>query len=478
MKRRMCFFVVATVGLAMACGGEDQADVDALEGRELAQTTQELIAVPCNDVSGTITEQSLVVTDATALKPFTMAAVLNAIRTTANVAAVSTNAAQPIYQRWMKTFGSTANAGDCNDPNIDPNDYGLACPRSSELKLASVSLSNFEPVALVNRFDLTPGSGANCGEYRIVFALRGPTAPQGRGFIIFEAALPNPNPAQGVDACLPVARFWQGLSTDASAASRALKLSNFYFKGTAVAGFPAVVKAAHYGLSTNSGTHTAGQVRTNFFIDFNEWHLREFKLKRTCGDAANPATCALDFAHVTSKVNPAEELFAGTHPRSAAFRTQFVTQVPALAGKSAALIRMNNSDAFNEFESVSQAGNVLYRNTANAAMRSAIQSKLTEIGSTLTVNNILDRATTQTCAGCHQVSQGSLGGGVRWLSPGFVHIDEAGQMSQQLATVFVPRRKAVLESFINARCTGAKPVIDPVIEMGMTVGGAPEGAPN
>jgi hypothetical protein len=275
----------------------------------------------------------------------------------------------------------------------------------------------------------------------------------GRAFIIFEAILPNPSPERGVEACLPVAQFWQGLTNDADVASRATKLENFYYRGTAVAGFAPVVRARHYGLANATGSVISGrpgQIRTNFFVDFAEWHLREFKLRKTCPTAS---TCRLLFDHVTVKTNPAEELFAGSHARSAAFREAFPAQVRRLASSTLTGIGMTVNNNHNEFESVSQASNVVYKNVANTQMRTAIQTELTRIGSRLTVNNILDRAATQTCAGCHQVSafQG-LGGGLTWPSTlGFVHIDEGGNLSPALTDTFLPRRRTVLEAFINAR---------------------------
>jgi len=405
---------------------------------------------------------------------------MNRIRTTANVA--TTENTTGVYQRWMRTFGSTAAPGDCNDPDVDPNQYGLACPRPPELKLARVdpfaasATTTFQPVAVFNRFDLAPSNGAHCGEYRVVYAMTS-SALAGRAFVIFEAALPNPNPAAGISACLPVAQFWQGLTADTSATSRAIKLENFYFKGTAVAGFAPVVQAAHYGLSTGSATHGAGQIRTNFFIDFAKWHLREFKLNRACTNAADPQTCQLAFDHVTVKANSADELFAGTHANAPAFRSAFTSKMGSLLSTDVASIGLVVADRFDEFESVSQDTKVLYSSLSDAAMRSAVQAKLTALGSTLTVNNALDRATTQTCAGCHQVSNGQpLGGGKTWPSSlGFVQVDETSQLSAALIGTFLPHRKVVLEKFINDRCTGAAPSS---VDADVTVGGGAVGAPN
>jgi hypothetical protein len=339
----------------------------------------------------------------------------------------------------------------------------------------------FKPVAVMNRLDLAPASGANCGEYRIVYAMTSTNAAiAGRAFVIFEAALPNPTPEQGLDACLPVAQFWQALSQDGSAASRAAKLEKFYYTGGAVPGFAPVVDAAHYGLAQQTATQrTAGQIRTNFFVNFAEWHLREFKLRRTCTTPTDASTCTLSFEHVTVKENPAEELFGGAHARSAAFLTNFLNQVPTLATNNVNAIKMKIGANFNEFESISQQSAVLYSTpgVAVTSVRNSIKAKLTAIGSTLTVNNVLDRATTQTCAGCHQVSNGAaLGGGLTWPSSAtFVHVDEQSNLSPALTTTFLPKRKSVLEAFINDRCDGSTPA---VLAEGTTVGGSLEGAAN
>lgn len=454
----------------------------------------------CPRVSGTDTNRSLVVTDSAILAQFPLKRTMDQIRTTANVA--STQTTLDVWQRWFKSFGASSASGDCDDANVDPNHYGLRCPRTNELALASLdpfaagAQTTFVPVALFNRFDLAPANGANCGEYRIVYAMR-PNSTFNRGFLIFEGVLPNPTPGAGINACLPVARFWQGLTTDASVSSRAAKLVKFYFTGGAVAGFAPVVQAAHYGLFTNTGVPTSGQIRTNMFVALPppvpppppdsfqpplppEWQLREFKTKRECTNPASPATCHLTFAHQTAKTNPAEELFAGTHAKSSSFQPSFESQVPGLAATTTVTgIRLGVADAFNEWESVSQASNVVYANSASSAMRSAIQSKLTAARSSLTPTNILDRATTQTCGGCHQQSNNqNLGGGLTWpASNGFTHVNEDSHLSPALTSTFLPRRKVVLESFINARCGGAPSEQLPTDDF-TTIGGSAIGAAN
>ena len=452
-------------------------------------TTEALTAAAAAcPVSGTDVTRALAVTTPTILARFGFTRVMTRLRATASIGELTNTA---LFQTWMKTFGASAAPGDCNDAGLDPNHYGLVCPRVPEAKLATVdpfaavATVTYQPVGLFNRFDLAPASGAHCGEYRIVYAMSSTgTQVGGRSFLIFEAALPNPTPSAGLAACLPVAQFWADLSADPSDTSRAAKLEKFYFTGGAVAGFPAVVDAHHYGLADGAtAAHGAGQVRTNMFIDNIQWQLREFKLRRTCTTPTDPTTCTLRFDHVTVKTNPANEVFGASHARSAAFHTAFPNQVAPLARASAATLGMSISDAFNELESVSHfdRNDVVYTAFADAPLRAAIQAKLTAMGSSLTVNNILDRATTQTCAGCHEKSNGApLGGGVIWPpSMGFVQIDEGRNLSPALRTSFLPRRKAVLEAFLNSHCAalaGASAL--PAADSGLTIGGSPEGAAN
>src|SRR5690349_16811 len=65
----------------------------------------------------------------------------------------------------------------------------------------------YVPLALTNRFDLAPANGANCGQYRAIYARR-TNVETDRLHIIFEATLPNPDPAAGLAGCRPVAEFW------------------------------------------------------------------------------------------------------------------------------------------------------------------------------------------------------------------------------------------------------------------------------
>src|SRR6185436_3495943 len=63
--------------------------------------------------------RSLAVTDPAALANFSFLRVMTQIAATAR----ATNTPLDIYKAWMATFAN------CSDPKIDPNGYGIVCPR-------------------------------------------------------------------------------------------------------------------------------------------------------------------------------------------------------------------------------------------------------------------------------------------------------------------------------------------------------------
>jgi hypothetical protein len=276
---------------------------------------------------------------------------------------------------------------------------------------------------------------------------------KGRAFIIFEGVMPNPHPQQGADACLPLGLFWHKLSS-LPAEERADALESFFFEGDVVDGFPAMIDPAHYGMSSGA----TGQIRTNFFVDDLEWNLREYSLRRQCGSPNASSPCALVVQQVRVKDNPAEELFSGTHPKANAFLLALPNIVESLAkATSDSEIHVSIPDEFTEWESVANRKDVNYRLVASAQTKGVISAKLTTLGSSITVEQLLDRATSQTCAGCHHtLAETPLGAGVNWSrQTKFVHVTESGLPSPLLTHSLLPARKLVLKDFINARCTQA-----------------------
>ena len=339
------------------------------------------------------------------------------------------------------------------------------------------------PIGLFNRFDLAPANGANCGEHRIVYARRsGITDGRNRNLIIFEASMPNPHLNQGLKGCDKIVKFWANLSKTSDLSKRADDLEDFYFNG--VANLPPVVEISHYGDNATG----VGQIRTNQFMQPAPttplvWNLREFKLRRTCSGG----TCsAMNVLPVTDKTNPFGPLFspAGTHPQKPPFETEFVTQVEDLASATLAGINMKTSDVFNGPQSLasgSTENNYLTQFAGPSALRNNIQSSLTSLGSTLSPDDIVKRARALSCAGCHRLSgnnalpaDNEVGGGLVWpASLGFTHVTEQAttvgadgitrfNLSPALLNNFLPKRKEVLDDFLDNKPKNTKNPDDPI----------------
>ena len=483
LRARLRAFVCArgalpAVGLAaslhlLACSGELAGD-----GNE---TLKEALAAACGSGSGVVPvdpSRSLFVTDDTALANFSFEKVMDQIVATGSSTGQT---ALALYQQLIAQSKPGASCGVINSsngffPDVNRNpfsgDFANCDHERARLQttnpFTSTTGDDYLPLALVNRFDLAPANGANCGEYRIAFGKRsGLTNPGARVLLNFEAVLPNPTPSRGLLGCLPVAQFWDQLSSNASATSRAAALANFYFKG--LAGFAPVIRAQNYGMNgPGYGMNGAGQIRGNMILniygisDPPTAGLVEFRLSQTC----NGATCSLSIASVPEENNPETGYFTSRGDNITVdhnFISVFVAQVPTLAVRTISAISMNlnynvdYSDAMgiDDFD-YDWTMWVLDHDTGNPPLLSAISAKLVSIGrSDLTPTQILDRALSQSCAGCHSISVGrNLGGGLTWpASNGFTHIDENKTLSPALTKEFLPARATNLINFINANTT-------------------------
>ncbi len=290
-----------------------------------------------------------------ALKNFSFEAVMEQIVTSGGVTVPggAEIAALALYQQLLSTLGAPACTGTVNGFPVD-------CP--SESKGATTNPfnggANGIPPALVNRFDLAPNNGANCGEYRVVFGVKAPTFAT-HFLMIFEATLPNPKPSAGLAACLPVAQFWDSLSAPGiTAASFASKLQSFYFDG--LPGFAPVIQAQNYGIGAPANTNT-GQIRVNMQAlgtavpnggdVVGNWEPGQFELSQQCPKGATTG-CTLTAVNTFVANNPFPGLFApvgdgGPGDGSQAFQTEFLSQVKALAATSIPVISMSTPNADN-----------------------------------------------------------------------------------------------------------------------------------
>jgi hypothetical protein len=393
-------------------------------------------------------------------------------------------AALALYQQMVGTLNAPVCTGTINGFPVD-------CPPEGQIATTNPFTGTdgkdiMVPTAVVNRFDLAPSDGSNCGEFRIVYAIN----PQeiefaDRFLMIFEGTLPNPTPAKGITACLPVAQLWDNLSAPGTTVDTLVStLVQFYFEGITVNGvqFAPVVQAQNYGFGFPNNADT-GQVRVNMLADqpFADWELRQFELSQACPDAGGPCTVTATNTFVTN--NPFAGLFETGGGSDPTFEAQFPGQVGALAAGSIPGISMSTPQQDNGGESDEsglQLQNYLTAANGNTTLIANIQKALDAIPSTLTPSDILNRATTQSCAGCHQISTGTkLGGGLTWPdSNGFVQVEETtGQQSIALANFFLPFRAKVLTKFINKHCAGAGAGADEVVA-GETVAGTETGGAN
>lgn len=330
---------------------------------------------------------------------------------------------------------------------------GEAGALSAAAMLDESNAQGMKPLALFNRFDLAPNNWANCGEHRIIYGREPGVGGPARFLLIFEAMVPNPNPAAGADGCKPVAEFWANLSEPGlSETELARRLSAFYYEGKTSPSLTApnlltpVVDYRNYG-----GDGGRGQVRANAFNP-PPWQLREWLTQRTFN--ATPGSLPLTFVPVSVKDNPLAELYrddlAGTtfqakNPATSAnlLHGQFLqaltstialrllsettsqhqtlvneldlyhlgTGVGAEVTPDKILLNtsaLGNDDKFNEFQSTSQGFSDAPGEGGTSLL---VTQMLAQVGSAANpfVNPqsgeiLLNRARAATCAGCHMTA--------------------------------------------------------------------------
>ena len=419
--------------------------------------------------------KSIFVTDITILKLFTFDELMERLASESSPKITK----ELLFQQWWDTANpKTAFNLSFGGPNCGPNGllntFPYTCPRNEgqqaiQFPYGPSTDATYTAIALSNRFDLTtPPSkgGGDCGEYRIVFERNsGASNALNRNLIIFEAVLPNPHPyPNSLKGCRPIQDLWEDLSEPSlPVATRAQRLHDFFYKGIPKAGVQPVVMAKHYG---SAAPNADGQIRTNQFMS-----------------GSNPQTCMLRQFHVVQDssgmkilpvavaTNPPASLFDETmnQPLGPGFRADFVNQVASLSNPDLNFIAMSTASQFDDGESIEGGPGgqptameyaPAFANSPN--FKAVIQAKLSS-ASTLTPDNVIARAQTQTCAGCHHLSlNANLGGGLTWPATlVFTHeqlappLDTTGpdglryQISPALQNVFLPFRKHVIETFLQ-----------------------------
>lgn len=452
------------VSLAAGCSGTTN------QMEEGSDSLSQAVKVTAIDV-----RRSLAVTEQTILSRFSLQRVLTQLATQSAVPGLTATA---LFQQWWDTQNQGPGlypGPHCDDTQTPPmgstiNGYPYLCRNGAEGSQASCdpfavnSACAYIPIGLFNRYDQAPENGAHCGEYRIVYAkVSGISSTSDRNLLIFEAALPNPHPQQGLKGCQKIIHTWADLTPENDIQKRAAALEDFYFSGQGAVG--PVVSIGNYG----DNALGSGQIRTNQFSNTTTgWSLREFKLRRTC---VGSACSSMRLVPVTNKNNSFGYLFdpSSTFAGAPAFRSFFPTQVASLNASSIAGLDISTPDVFNTAQSQASSASAaemrysVQFGTAPSALRTDLQTQLTSLGSTLTPDDIVARAQTQSCAGCHRLSNNvALGGGLTWpASLGFTHVTErqtevvAGEtrfvLSDTLLNQLLPARKAIFEDYLNNR---------------------------
>lgn len=432
---------------------------------------------------------------------FSLASTLGALAKQIPVAPADQPSAVDLFKTLWDTQNSVSvvpGGAQCTDDGGTVNGFPVSC-RTAEGAQASdgaVQIGKYWPIGLVNRLDLAHEGWRNCGEHRIVYGRKDVTsvAQLGRAFVIFEAVLPNPRPGCR-SACQPVAEFWANLSDPAlSTAARAEALRDFYYRG--LPGFEPVVHIDHYtaqGVSSSYGSSGSGQIRMNLFFSAL-WVLKELMLSLDCSGEE----CDLAFVPTMVKMNPFGPLWstavsgdAGNprHGLATDFQEDVLANVgslaaaaggacPGAAGGDINRITYPVARRFDAAESINFAsGPDDYRLSTlfsspppppTVRFVDLLQGSPDRCG--LTGVQLVARAMTQSCAGCHDsgiefglthadaIGPVKLPNGTtttRWPSSlEFVHASEINvggmhALSPALTDVFLPERRRIAVEMLN-----------------------------
>jgi hypothetical protein len=327
------------------------------------------------------------------------------------------------------------------------NGYPLQCSRLERLQFNN--LDAWFPTAAVNRLDLAPVDGSNCGQQRLVFGNDTPVG-NGRMLLIIEAQVPNPSPGCGIDACLPVAQFWASVDAEPDPAVRANLIANAFIGSGIGSGFGPFVNANQLGPN-------GGQIRTNNFNDA-PWTLREFHFDPGPSGLLRPAPVA--DAPNGQLWNDFSGLSQGPFCRDA-----FASSLAGLLTDNLAAMSFSVPEQCKDAESRNDFSQdyVSQLNAGGGAFINQLNNQL--LGTGLTAQDIAARARfAGSCIGCHQEAGGTpLGHGITApFQSDFVHVNERLQepcddgagscfaISDALRNEFLPHRQQVMSNFLGS----------------------------
>lgn len=346
----------------------------------------------------------------------------------------------------------------------DPTDSAetlYASMGASGFPTPGVALDAWYGVALVNRFDLADKEGTTCGEYRLIVSRPRQFMENSQFTFIFEASVANPRPELGRAGCRPLQAAWGQLSHEPDPVARAAALEAMYFTG--VAGFPPVVHIDHYG------AQGLGQVRGNFFLnaDLGPWNLDEFALHytTTADVGGRPRIWGATFVPRPVADVLGVNIFAAgpaVTRQVATLRAEFIAQLGSLAAAPVDIRYTvpESAQASADRAVVNPVGEAYVNLFAAAGGDTSTFGQEIAAGMAargirgITPTQMVRRAFTQSCGGCHDDARPDIGGGATWPknSPdGRVFIvDPNGGISGALVA-FLPERRARLQAFLACR---------------------------
>lgn len=425
----------------------------------------------CPDVVATDVDprRSLIETNVTALAPLTLDAVGSAVGTSAGLW-------DDDLHGWRLLGSILARFSPVSCPGyVSPapmprlgvevvglpgiNDYPILCERYEQ-----EAIYGWTTIAAVNRFDLAPADGSNCGEARLISSTQVGNFGPHQMTVIFEAQLPNPSPECGIEACRPVQEFWAGLSEIDDPAARADELRLAFLDGHPD------LEAAGFGpfMSLQNLTFGTGQIRVNAF-SAPPRTLREFKAVLTVSPWGESQ---LSTVPVPVAGNPYGGLWhEHALPHAAACQDALVDSVQHLMVGDPNLMAVDLPEACLAAESPGTTmQDYAFRLALDGgpfkwgSLSHRIQEEILALdpASTLSAEHIARRAEQVSCIGCHGGVSPSddLGNGVSGvLTPGQHVIQSPTEpcpggscypISVALEDTFLPFREQVMEAFLDA----------------------------
>lgn len=316
------------------------------------------------------------------------------------------------------------------------------------------SLDTLVPIAAVNRFDLAPHNGRDCGEARLIYGFRPITGGPPEVTVAIDAVIANPSPACGLAACAAIQRAWAGIPAAVSANEEARLLEQLYFQG--VAGFPPAISLA--GFVPDSSQARRGRIDVGR-RRHTTWSWREFEASRSCQNTG----CT--FAWVpTTPVGALEPSYfdpTNTSPVAAAFRSYFVSQRPRLEASDTRCLSFGSFDR--RYATTTIRASLLepsyvayFAKQGRSPFSDALAAS--SVPRTITPQQLVLRAEALSCQGCHSHSSSAdLGGGLYWpnaLDGTHIGMDtEPGVhgpryvVSEAVRELFLPERARILREF-------------------------------